>query len=109
MTPARFPIGRFPRPTRAGIGVPCAMFLLLLFASGSAGAAADPAAPAPAGPTGKVVGKVLASDTGEALIYANVVLVPADTTIRRIGQQSNADGSFTLKAPPGTYRSFLRR
>jgi TonB-dependent receptor len=62
------------------------------------------AAPAGAQSTrGRITGRVLARDTGEGLGFADVLLLPADPAGRRSGTQSNADGTFSLEAPPGSY------
>ncbi len=52
---------------------------------------------------GRVEGKVIASDSGEPIPYADVVLIPADSTRRPVGTLSNADGTFLLEAPAGLY------
>jgi hypothetical protein len=52
---------------------------------------------------GKVRGKVVAKDSGEPMSYCNVMLLPADTTLRRVGGMTQADGSFELVAAPGLY------
>jgi outer membrane receptor protein involved in Fe transport len=52
---------------------------------------------------GALRGKVVAADTGEPLAFADVLLIPADTTLRRAGGLTNADGSFELRAPVGLY------
>lgn len=52
---------------------------------------------------GRLLGKVLARDTGEPLGFADVLLLPADPAGRRSGTQTNADGTFTLEAEPGAY------
>ncbi|MGH7725423.1 MAG: TonB-dependent receptor domain-containing protein [Candidatus Eiseniibacteriota bacterium] len=57
---------------------------------------------------GRVTGKVLAKETGEPLPYADVLLIPADSTARRVGSQTNADGTFTLEAGPGVYTLQIR-
>src|SRR6185503_5261101 len=41
--------------------------------------------------TGKIQGKVVGTDTGEPLGFADVLLIPADTTLRKIGGMTNAD------------------
>lgn len=58
--------------------------------------------------TGKVQGRVLATDTGEVLGYADVVLFPADTTMAKVGGLTNADGTFLLEAKPGRYTIQVR-
>jgi len=54
-------------------------------------------------PTGRVQGKLVGTDTGEPIGFADVLLIPADTTMRRVGGLTNADGTFLLEAPPGRY------
>jgi hypothetical protein len=56
-----------------------------------------------AGSTGKIQGRLVATDTGEPIGFADVMLLPADTTLSRIGGQTNADGTFLLEAAPGRY------
>lgn len=77
-----------------------------LFASAAlliccAGLGTLPAASAPR--TGKIQGRVVATETGEPIGSASVALLPADSTANRIGMATNLDGSFLLEAPPGTY------
>lgn len=64
--------------------------------------------PAHAGPTGKVQGRILAAESGESIPYAEVVLLPADTTLRPIGGLANADGTYLLEVPPGRYSLQVR-
>ena len=64
--------------------------------------------PAAAADTGKVQGKILATDTGEAIGYADVLLIPADTTMKKVGGLTNADGTFLLEAAPGRYTIQIR-
>ena len=66
------------------------------------------ALPGTAAALGRVQGKVVASDTGEPLGYADVLLLPADTTLRRVGGMTNADGTFLLEAAPGGYTLQVR-
>jgi hypothetical protein len=74
------------------------MLLLALLLPGAA------SAQAPAGPHGKVTGKLLAADSGEPLGFADVALIPLGVAAPKpIGTMTNADGTFTLEAPPGTY------
>jgi len=56
-----------------------------------------------AAPLGKVQGKIIASDTGEPISFADVLLIPADTTMRKVGGLTNADGTFLLQAEAGRY------
>jgi outer membrane receptor protein involved in Fe transport len=58
--------------------------------------------------TGKIQGKIIATDTGEPIGFADVVLLPADTTLKRVGTRTNADGTFLLEAAPGTYALQIR-
>ena len=57
---------------------------------------------------GRVEGRVIAADTGEPIAYADVLLVPADTTLGRIGMLTNADGTFLLQVAPGLYDLHVR-
>jgi len=52
---------------------------------------------------GHVRGKVIAKDTGETMSFINLLLIPADTTLKRVGGMTNNDGTFDLAAPRGTY------
>jgi hypothetical protein len=61
-----------------------------------------------AAPLGKVQGRIVATDTGEPIGYADVLLIPADTTLRRVGGITNADGTFRLEAPAGRYALQIR-
>lgn len=68
-------------------------------------------APAPfaaAAITGKLQGRLLATDSGEPIGFADLLLVPVDTTLQRVGGMTNADGSFLLEAAPGTYTFQIR-
>jgi outer membrane receptor protein involved in Fe transport len=58
--------------------------------------------------TGKVQGRIVTTDTGEPLGFADVLLIPADTTLRRVGTLTNADGTFLLEAAPGLYTVQIR-
>ena len=75
--------------------------LALALALASAGAAQGAT-------TGRVQGKLVGTDTGEPIGFADVLLIPADTTMRRVGGLTNADGTFLLEAPPGRYTLQLR-
>jgi hypothetical protein len=77
-------------------------FGLLLAFSGVAGTEALAAS------TGKVQGRILSKATGEPIAFADVALVPADTSLRRVGGLTNADGTFLLEAPAGRYRLDIR-
>ncbi len=52
---------------------------------------------------GHVRGKVIAKDTGETMSFINLLLIPADTTLKRVGGMTNSDGTFDLAAARGTY------
>lgn len=58
---------------------------------------------------GKVRGRVFAQDTGEPMSFVNVVLIPSDTTMKRVGGLTNTDGSFELVAPSGTWTLQIRQ
>ena len=77
------------------------LILTLMFAVALAGPVhAQPSAV----PRGKVVGKLLAADTGEPLGFADVALIPVGVAAPKpIGTSTNADGTFMLEAPAGTY------
>ncbi len=64
--------------------------------------------PASAATTGKLQGRVVATDSGEPLGFADVLLIPADTTMKRVGGMTNADGTFLLEAAPGRYALQMR-
>lgn len=72
----------------------------LAFAALLAAAAATPAL---AQPTGRIQGRIVATDSGEPIGFADVRLLPADTTLRPVGGLTNADGTFLLQAAPGRY------
>ena len=57
---------------------------------------------APAMALGKLQGRIVGTDTGEPIGFADILLIPADTTMRKVGGMSNADGTFLLEAAPGT-------
>src|SRR5262245_66474210 len=59
-------------------------------------------------PTGKIQGKIAATDSGEPIGFADVVLIPADTTLHKVGGLTNADGTFLLEAPAGHYELRIR-
>lgn len=82
-----------PRPMAWAFGV-VALGLLLL--------------PAHASALARLQGRVLAADSGEPIGFADVLLIPADSTLQRVGGLSNADGTFLLEAPAGTYALQLR-
>ena len=54
-----------------------------------------------ADPLGRLQGKVLATDTGEPIGFADVLLIPSDTTLRKVGGLTHADGTFLLEAEAG--------
>ncbi|HET9253021.1 MAG TPA: TonB-dependent receptor plug domain-containing protein [Candidatus Eisenbacteria bacterium] len=58
--------------------------------------------------TGKIQGRIVATDSGEPIGFADVVLIPTDTTMRKVGAQTNADGTFLLEAAPGRYAFLIR-
>ncbi|NOT34793.1 MAG: TonB-dependent receptor [Candidatus Eisenbacteria bacterium] len=58
--------------------------------------------------TGKIQGRVVAIDTGDPIGFADVLLVPRDTTLRRVGGITNADGTYLLEAAAGTYAIQIR-
>ena len=60
-------------------------------------------AQAPGKAQGRVQGRVVATDNGEPVGFADVRLLPADTTLRPVGGLTNADGTFLLAAAPGRY------
>src|SRR5262245_781893 len=64
---------------------------------------ADAPAARAAATTGKVQGKVVATDNGEPIGFADVLLIPADTTLKKVGMLTNADGTFLIEAAPGRY------
>src|SRR5262249_20674691 len=66
------------------------------------------AAVATAAVTGKIQGKIVGSDTGDPIAFADVALVPADSTQHVVGGLTNADGTYLLEAPPGRYTLKLR-
>jgi outer membrane receptor protein involved in Fe transport len=72
-----------------------------------AGAAQADALPAGGG-KGRLRGRLLASDTSEPISFADVLLLPADSTMRKAGCMTNTDGSFLLDAAPGTYTLQVR-
>ncbi len=87
----RLPVGLIHMVTRFA-----ALLLLAALATAATASAAT------------VRGKVLASDTGELMAFVDVLLIPADSTARKIGGVTNADGTFALEAPAGTYTLQVR-
>jgi len=65
-------------------------------------------APAHAASLGRISGRVLATDTGEPIPFADVTLLSADSTGQHVGGMTNADGSFLLEAAPGRYTLRIR-
>lgn len=63
---------------------------------------------AQAATTGKIQGRIVATDNGEPIGFADLLLIPADTTRRRVGGLSNADGTYLLEAPAGRYTLQVR-
>ena len=66
------------------------------------------AASAFAATTGKIQGRIVGTDNGEPIGFADVLLLPADTTLKRVGGMTNADGTFLLEAAPGRYTLQIR-
>jgi hypothetical protein len=58
--------------------------------------------------TARVDGRVFATDTGQPIGYADVLVIPADTTMKRVGTYTNADGTFLIDVPPGRYTLRIR-
>ncbi len=77
-------------PVTARLGLALGLFLLSVV-------------PASSATTGKVQGRILSTDSNEPIGYAQVALLPVDTTLRRVGALTNADGTYLLEAAPGTY------
>jgi outer membrane receptor protein involved in Fe transport len=91
----RFAAPWFRRPATLG----CALGLALALLSGATAFAAG---------TAKIQGRIVSSDSGEPIGFADVALVPVDTTLRRVGGLTNADGTFLLEAPAGRYTLQIR-
>jgi len=87
--------GRLRRAWALGLGVLLVCMCLGLPRADAAG-------------TGEIGGRLVATDTGEPLGFADVLLTPEDSTMRRVGGLSNADGTFLLEAPPGRYTLQVR-
>lgn len=66
------------------------------------------AAAGPATAVGRIQGKIVARDSGEPVGFADLLLVPRDSTLRKVGGLSNADGTFLLLAPAGKYAFQVR-
>ena len=52
--------------------------------------------------TGRITGRVIAQDTGEPLVNANVEVTGPDLTTK-MGAISDAEGRYTIDLPPGSY------
>ena len=65
-------------------------------------------AAAPASAIGRIQGRILAQDSGEPVGFADLLLIPRDTTMKKVGGLSNADGTFLLLAPAGRYAFHVR-
>ena len=83
---------------------PCPAWAAFVLALASLSIAAGALAAA----TGKIQGRIVGTDTGEPLGFADVLLIPADTTMKRVGGLTNADGTFLLEAAPGRYTLQIR-
>lgn len=59
-------------------------------------------------PHGKIQGRIVGTDTGEPIGFADISLIPADTSLRPVGGLTNGDGTFLLEAPPGRYTLQIR-
>ncbi len=81
-----------------------AAFAALLFLPACTALASDDRAAA----AGHVRGRVVAAAAAEAISFADVLLIPADTTLRRVGGMTNSDGTFLLEAAPGAYTLQVR-
>jgi len=90
-----------PRTRRGRSLVTAAILLFLVLSSLLAG-------PSPAVALARLQGRVLAADSGDPLGFADLLLIPADTTLHRIGGFSDADGTFLLQAPEGRYTLQVR-
>ena len=66
------------------------------------------ALPSTAVAAAQLQGRLVATDTGEPIGFADLLLTPADTTQRKVGGLSNADGTFLLIAPAGRYTLRIR-
>jgi outer membrane receptor protein involved in Fe transport len=84
------------------------MLPFALLVAGFASVGALSAFAAAAAPAGRVQGRIVAVETGEPIGFADVVLFPSDTTLKRVAGQTNADGTFLLEAAPGTYTLQVR-
>jgi hypothetical protein len=81
---------------RALLGALAAILVVSLFSSTEALA------------LGKIQGKIVATDSGEPIGFADLLLVPADTTMKKVGGLTNGDGTFMLEAPAGRYALLVR-
>ncbi|MGH7741591.1 MAG: TonB-dependent receptor domain-containing protein [Candidatus Eiseniibacteriota bacterium] len=59
-------------------------------------------------PVGKIGGRIVGTDTGEPIGFADILLIPADTTLHKVGGLTNADGTYLLQAAPGRYTLQIR-
>jgi len=66
------------------------------------------AATAYAATLGRIKGRIVGTDTNEPIGFADVALVPNDSTMHPVGGLSNADGTFQLDAPAGSYTLKIR-
>ena len=64
--------------------------------------------PLPARAIAKLQGRIVATDSGEPVGFADLLLIPSDTTMKKVGGLSNADGTFLLAAPAGKYTLQVR-
>lgn len=91
------------RPTRFAATLRTLALLVALGALLSTGAASVRAAG-----LGQIQGRIVGTDTGEPVGFADLLLTPADTTLRRVGGLSNADGTYRLEAAAGRYTLQVR-
>jgi len=56
----------------------------------------------------RIQGKIVATDSGEPIGFADLLLIPSDSTKTKVGGLTNADGTFLLLAPAGTYALQVR-
>ncbi len=56
----------------------------------------------------RLQGRILTAGSSEPVGFADVLLVPDDTTMKRVGGLTNADGTFLLMAPAGRYTLQVR-
>jgi outer membrane receptor protein involved in Fe transport len=90
----------YRRPVRPRVFArACVLSVVLLIAA---------AATAFAAPKGKIQGKIVGTDNNDPIGFADIALIPADSTMHAIGGLTNADGTFLLEAPPGKYALRIR-